>query len=156
MVLVFMCNRFFFRTAFGWAFNIPKRAWTCRCLAVFAYLCACAGHTSSRAGHRAKSSPGAGEAGGHVGGRSKRKGPPRVEQKAAKRGVRSDFHSFNDAIWIFYIDYIYTSTYILYTEYYLVYINSNTCTLSHYLSATTSFVSLLGWKNQDEHWVYYY
>ena len=43
-------------------------------------------------------SRGAVEAGGHDGGRSKRKGPPRVEKRAVKRGKHSDFHSFNDTI----------------------------------------------------------
>ena len=43
-------------------------------------------------------SPGAVEAGWHSRGISKRKGPPRVEKRAAKRGEHSDFHSFNDMI----------------------------------------------------------
>ena len=32
------------------------------------------------------------------GGRNEREGLPRVEKRAAKRGERSDFHSFNDTI----------------------------------------------------------
>ena len=43
-------------------------------------------------------SPGAVETGGHGGGRSKRKGLPPLEKRAAKRGEHSDFHSFNDTI----------------------------------------------------------
>ena len=43
-------------------------------------------------------SRGAVKAGGYGGERSKRKGPPRVEKKAVKRGEHSDFHSFNDTI----------------------------------------------------------
>ena len=46
------------------------------------------------------------EAGGHGGGRSKRKGLPRAEKTAATRGERSDFHSFNDTILDFYM-YLY-------------------------------------------------
>ena len=42
--------------------------------------------------------PGAVEAGGHGGKRSKRKGPRRVEKKAPKRAEHSDFYSFNDKI----------------------------------------------------------
>ena len=42
--------------------------------------------------------PGAVEAGGHGGKRSKRKGPRRVEKKAPKRAEHSDFYSFNDTI----------------------------------------------------------
>ena len=37
-------------------------------------------------------------AGGHGSGISKRKGSPRVEKRAAKRGEHSDFHPFNDTI----------------------------------------------------------
>ena len=43
-------------------------------------------------------SPGAVEAGEHGGGRSKRKGPPRVEKRATKRGERQFFPYFNDTI----------------------------------------------------------
>ena len=38
------------------------------------------------------------EARWHGDGRSKRKGPPRVKKRAAKRGERSVFYSFNDTI----------------------------------------------------------
>ena len=56
------------------------------------------------------SSRGEVEAGGRGTVRSKRKGPPRVEKRAAKRGERSDFHPFiNDKILdllhIFMIEY---------------------------------------------------
>ena len=43
-------------------------------------------------------SRGAVEAGGHGGRRSKRKGPPRVEKRATKRGERQFFPYFNDTI----------------------------------------------------------
>ena len=43
-------------------------------------------------------SPGEVEADRHGSGRSKRKGPPRVEKRAAKRGKRSDFHSDDNTI----------------------------------------------------------
>ena len=66
------------------------------------YLCDGVGRPSPRAGRRAGPprvpSRQAGEAGGHGGGRSKRKGPPRVEKRAAKRGERSFFPSFNDTV----------------------------------------------------------
>ena len=43
-------------------------------------------------------SPGEVEAGGHGSGKSKRKGSPRVEKGAVKRGKRSDFHADDDTI----------------------------------------------------------
>ena len=41
-------------------------------------------------------SPGEVEAGGHGSGRSKRKGPPRVEKRTSKRGKHSEFQSLDD------------------------------------------------------------
>ena len=43
-------------------------------------------------------SPGEVETGGYDSGRGKRKGPPRVEKRAAKRGKNSEPQSFDDAI----------------------------------------------------------
>ena len=43
-------------------------------------------------------SPGEVEAGGHGSGRSKRKGPPRVEKRASKRGEHSESQSCDDTI----------------------------------------------------------
>ena len=47
---------------------------------------------------RCRPSSGAAEAGGHCGGTSKRKYPPRVEKSPAKRREHSDFHCYNDKI----------------------------------------------------------
>ena len=46
---------------------------------------------SGRPQHSCRPSPGEVEAGGHGRGRRQRKGPPRVEKRAARRGERSDY-----------------------------------------------------------------
>ena len=51
--------------------------------------------------------PGEVEAGGHGSGRSKRKGPPRVEKRAAERGEHSEFQLCDDTI--LQVSYIYLS-----------------------------------------------
>ena len=56
-------------------------------------------------------SPGEVEGGGHRNEKSKRKGPPGIETRAAKRGERSDFH-FDDHmhLGILHTKYIYYVT----------------------------------------------
>ena len=61
---------------------------------------------------RGRSFPGEVEAGGYGSGRSKKKCSQLVDEKAAKRGGRSDFHSIITRFWITY-KYIYT---YIYTE----------------------------------------
>ena len=53
IVCMYICTIEMFHTAFGEAFHVLKRAWTCRRLAGFAYIRAYAGRTSPQAGHRA-------------------------------------------------------------------------------------------------------
>ena len=97
LLSVIVCTiEVFFHTAFGWAFHILKRAWTCWRLASFAHFCVYTGCTSPRAGRRV--SPREIEAGGLGSRRNKRNGSPRVEKKSAKRGGHMKSQSCHETI----------------------------------------------------------
>ena len=84
-------------------------------------------------------SRGAVEAGGHGGRRSKRKGPPRVEKRAAKRRERSFFHSFNDTI----LDFMYIFVLQAAAEIHGGYVRTTTCGYTRTSYSSVQYLSLI-------------
>ena len=90
-----MSNRSFFRHRLRMSVSYPEAVMIVPMCSRFGFLLRLNRPHEPSSRPPARPSPGEVEAGGQGSGISKREGPPRAEKRAAKRGERSNFPSFN-------------------------------------------------------------